>query len=83
MNGRILVHGNQFKTTSVFFFWHLKARQMPLTSGMLRRLVKSKHPFVERNLEAVVSVIKNAAVNAARFEPIVEHLKNNPLEVVI
>ncbi|XP_078430859.1 protein RRP6-like 2 isoform X2 [Wolffia australiana] len=56
------------------------ARQMPLTSGLLRRLVKSKHPYVERNLSSVVSVIQNAVNNAANFEPVVDYLKNAHLE---
>ncbi|CAA6658493.1 unnamed protein product [Spirodela intermedia] len=57
------------------------ARQMPLTSGMLKRLVKSKHPYVERNLGSVVAVIRNSVANAAGFEAVYDHLKKSHLEV--
>ncbi|CAA7394758.1 unnamed protein product [Spirodela intermedia] len=56
------------------------ARQMPLTSGMLKRLVKSKHPYVERNLGSVVAVIRNSVANAAGFEAVYDHLKKSHLE---
>lgn len=51
------------------------AKQMPDTVSKLRRLVKSKHPIVERNIGPVVSIIKHAIQNGDAFEPIVEHLK--------
>ncbi|KAF9599196.1 hypothetical protein IFM89_035655 [Coptis chinensis] len=36
------------------------ARQMPVTVSKLRRLVKSKHPYVEVNLDSVVDIIKSS-----------------------
>ncbi|KAK8639136.1 hypothetical protein V6N13_137529 [Hibiscus sabdariffa] len=51
------------------------AKQMPATAGKLRRLLKSKHPYVERNLGAVVSIIKRSMQNAAVFEAVAEQLK--------
>ncbi|ONH94321.1 hypothetical protein PRUPE_7G010800 [Prunus persica] len=51
------------------------AKQMPSTTSKLKRLVKSKHPYVERNLASVVSIIGHSMQNAAFFEPAVEHLK--------
>ncbi|KAM1305908.1 hypothetical protein PS2_008402 [Malus domestica] len=50
------------------------AKQMPVTTSKLRRLVKSKHPYIERNLGSVVSIIRHSMQNAASFEPAVEHL---------
>ncbi|XP_068308573.1 protein RRP6-like 2 [Pyrus communis] len=51
------------------------AKQMPVTTSKLKRLVKSKHPYMERNLGSVVSIIRHSMQNAAFFEPAVEHLK--------
>ncbi|KAL4326292.1 hypothetical protein GQ457_11G006270 [Hibiscus cannabinus] len=51
------------------------AKQMPATAGKLRRLLKSKHPYVERNLGAVVSIIKRSMQNAVIFEAVAEQLK--------
>eukprot|EP00268_Persea_americana_P045801 TRINITY_DN46934_c0_g1_i10.p1 TRINITY_DN46934_c0_g1~~TRINITY_DN46934_c0_g1_i10.p1 ORF type:complete len:933 (-),score=208.21 TRINITY_DN46934_c0_g1_i10:546-3344(-) len=51
------------------------ARQKPVTSGKLRLLVKSKHPFVERNLGPVVNIIRSSIQNAAAFECASEQLK--------
>nr|DAD47057.1 TPA_asm: hypothetical protein HUJ06_016994 [Nelumbo nucifera] len=58
------------------------AREMPLTNGKLRRLVKSKHPYVERNLGTVVSIIRSSIQNAAAFEVVAEQLKKGRLEMV-
>ncbi|KAB2048429.1 hypothetical protein ES319_A13G112800v1 [Gossypium barbadense] len=44
------------------------AKQMPVTAGKLRRLLKSRLPYVERNLGAVVSIIKRSMQNAVSFE---------------
>ncbi|XP_030517572.1 protein RRP6-like 2 [Rhodamnia argentea] len=51
------------------------AKQMPVTTGKLLRLVKSRHPYVERNLASVVSIIRNAIQNSDAYEPMVELLK--------
>lgn len=51
------------------------AKQMPLTSSKLRRLVKSKHPYVEHNLDAVVNIIRHSIQNAAAFEEAAQQLK--------
>ncbi|MQL94636.1 hypothetical protein Taro_027285 [Colocasia esculenta] len=56
------------------------ARQMPLTSGMLKRLVKSKHPYIERHLGSVVAIIRSSIGNAAAFETISEQLKKGHLK---
>ncbi|OVA16442.1 HRDC domain [Macleaya cordata] len=53
------------------------ARQIPLTAGKLRRLVKSKHPHVELRLGEVVSIIRNSIQNAYAFEDIAEQLKEH------
>ncbi|VFQ67444.1 unnamed protein product [Cuscuta campestris] len=44
------------------------AKQMPLNANKLRWLVKSKHPYVEHNLSAVVSVIRHSIQNYAAYE---------------
>ncbi|URE21324.1 HRDC domain [Musa troglodytarum] len=55
-------------------------RQMPVTSGKLQRLVKSKHPFVERHLNSVIGIIKSSIANSSAFEGITEQLKEGRLE---
>ncbi|RWW27415.1 hypothetical protein GW17_00008157 [Ensete ventricosum] len=54
--------------------------QMPVTSGKLQRLVKSKHPFVERHLNSVVGIIKSSIANSSAYEGITEQLKEGRLE---
>ncbi|KAJ1393279.1 Ribonuclease H-like superfamily [Sesbania bispinosa] len=51
------------------------AKQMPVTTTKLRRLVKSKHPYVEHNLDTVVNIIRNSIQNAAAFEEAAQQLK--------
>ncbi|XVF42600.1 hypothetical protein PTKIN_Ptkin01aG0377000 [Pterospermum kingtungense] len=51
------------------------AKQMPITASKLRRLLKTKHPYVERNLGAVVSIIKHSMQNAVGFEAAVQQLR--------
>ncbi|KAK8260390.1 hypothetical protein V6Z12_D13G118300 [Gossypium hirsutum] len=51
------------------------AKQMPVTAGKLRRLLKSRLPYVERNLGAVVSIIKRSMQNAVSFEAAAQQLK--------
>lgn len=48
---------------------------MPINVGKLRRLLKSKHLYIERNIDAVISVIRRSMQNAAAFEPVVQSLK--------
>ncbi|XP_072999326.1 protein RRP6-like 2 [Typha latifolia] len=56
------------------------ARQMPLSSGKLRQLVKSKHPFVERYLSSVIGIIRSSIAGSSAFESIAEQLKNRRRE---
>uniref|UniRef100_A0A5B7BSC4 Putative exosome component 10 n=1 Tax=Davidia involucrata TaxID=16924 RepID=A0A5B7BSC4_DAVIN len=58
------------------------AKQMPATANKLHRLLRSKHPFVERNLNSVVSIIRHSIQNAAAFEAAAEHLKESRMETV-
>ncbi|KAJ6810603.1 protein RRP6-like 2 [Iris pallida] len=51
------------------------ARQMPVSPSMLRRLVKSRHSFVESNLNTVISIIRSSIENSSAFETIAEELK--------
>lgn len=51
------------------------AKQMPTTTSKLRRLVKSKHPYIEHNLGSVVSIITNSMLNASAFEAVEQYLK--------
>ncbi|KAK8713010.1 hypothetical protein V6N13_148238 [Hibiscus sabdariffa] len=51
------------------------AKQMPETSHKLRRLLKSKHPYVERNLGVLASIIRDSIENADAFEAAAEQLK--------
>ncbi|XP_074590061.1 protein RRP6-like 2 isoform X2 [Curcuma longa] len=56
------------------------ARLMPTTSGNLRRLLKSKHPFVECHLLSVIEIIKHSIANSSSFEGIAKQLKEKRLE---
>uniref|UniRef100_A0ACD5WH13 Uncharacterized protein n=1 Tax=Avena sativa TaxID=4498 RepID=A0ACD5WH13_AVESA len=51
------------------------AKKMPTTSEDLRRIVKSKYPFVEDNFDLILDVIWNATENSNPFEEIAEQLK--------
>ncbi|XP_021776042.1 protein RRP6-like 2 [Chenopodium quinoa] len=57
------------------------AKQMPLTTSKLRHLVKSKHPYVERNLGAVVNIIRHAVQNASSFEAVAQQLKEARIQM--
>ena len=66
--------------TDVYLFKYchfvlVKAKQMPTTTSKLRRLVKSKHPYIEHNLASVVSIITNSMLNASAFEAVEQYLK--------
>lgn len=60
----------------------LKAKQMPVTASKLRRLVMSKHPYIERNLGSVVSIIRHSIQSASAFEAVAEQLKEARVERV-
>lgn len=59
-----------------------KAKQMPLAANKLRRFVKSKHPYVEHNLSAVVSIIRHSIQNSAAYEDAAKQLKERHVESV-
>lgn len=65
-----------------FYCSVVKAKHKPDSTSKLRRLVKSKHPYVERNLASVVSIIRHSLQNAAAFEAVAEHLKLGHTEMV-
>ncbi|KAG9134684.1 hypothetical protein Leryth_001009 [Lithospermum erythrorhizon] len=54
------------------------ATEMPLTTSKLRRFVRSKHSYVERNLASIVNVIRCSMRNSAAFEAAAEELKAVP-----
>lgn len=56
------------------------AKQMPLTTNKLLRLVKLKHPYIERNIGSVVSIIRHSIQNAPAFEVAVQQLKERQME---
>ncbi|KAL9993668.1 putative ribonuclease D [Helianthus debilis subsp. tardiflorus] len=58
------------------------AKQMPVTPGKLRHLLKSKLPYIERNLGAVVSIIRHSMQNAVTFEPVAKKLKEEYIEML-
>ncbi|XP_011094140.1 protein RRP6-like 2 [Sesamum indicum] len=57
------------------------AKQMPLTTSQLRRVLKSKLPYIDRNLGSVISIIRHSIQNAAAFEEAAKHLKERRLEM--
>ncbi|KAJ4885439.1 hypothetical protein Rs2_35532 [Raphanus sativus] len=52
------------------------AKEMPVSVAKLRRLLKSKHPYIERNVDSVVSLIKHSMQNCAAFESAALSLKD-------
>ncbi|KAA0041746.1 hypothetical protein IC582_019774 [Cucumis melo] len=51
------------------------AKQMPVTVNKLRRLLKSKHPYIERNLASIVTIIRHSMLNSCAFEEAAQRLK--------
>ncbi|KAH9618573.1 hypothetical protein KSS87_003885 [Heliosperma pusillum] len=62
-------------------FFTSKAKQMPLTTSNLKRLLKSKHPYVERSLSSVINIIRHSVQNASSFEAVAEQLKEGRIQV--
>lgn len=60
----------------------VKAKQLPTTAAKFRRLLKSKHSYIERYMGPVLSIIQNSMQNAANFEAIAQKLKEERMEVV-
>ncbi|KAG7543483.1 HRDC domain [Arabidopsis thaliana x Arabidopsis arenosa] len=59
------------------------AKEMPVSVGKLRRMLKSKHPYIERNVDSVVSVIRQSIQNSAAFESAALSLKDvSPVTVM-
>jgi exosome complex exonuclease RRP6 len=58
------------------------AKEMPLTSDKLLRLVKSRHSVVERYLPAVLDIIRNSVSHSSAFKAIAMQLKQAKLEKV-
>ncbi|KAB5529605.1 hypothetical protein DKX38_019686 [Salix brachista] len=56
------------------------AKEMPVTSSQLRRLMKSKHSYIERHLSSIVSIIRHSMQTSAAFEAAVQHLKERHME---
>lgn len=48
---------------------------MPESAGKLRKMVKSKHQYVECNLGSVFSIISSSKQNSAAFQSVVQLLK--------
>ncbi|XP_061343308.1 protein RRP6-like 2 isoform X2 [Gastrolobium bilobum] len=44
------------------------AKQMPVTTSNLRRLLKSKLPYVERNIDVIINIVRYSMQNAPAFE---------------
>ncbi|XP_076896199.1 protein RRP6-like 2 [Bidens hawaiensis] len=58
------------------------AKQMPVTPGKLRHVLKSRLSYIERNLGAVVSIIRHSMQNAVAFEPVAKKLKEEHIEMM-
>ncbi|CAL1382429.1 unnamed protein product [Linum trigynum] len=57
------------------------AKQMPVSTGKLRRVLKLKHQYIERHLSSVVQVVRHQLENAAAFEAAAQQLKELALEM--
>ncbi|KAF7819253.1 protein RRP6-like 2 isoform X1 [Senna tora] len=51
------------------------AKQMPVSTSKLRKLIKSKHPYVECNYDSIVSIVIHSMQNASAFEAVAKKLK--------
>ncbi|CAI9099286.1 OLC1v1036074C1 [Oldenlandia corymbosa var. corymbosa] len=49
----------------------------------LRRSLKSKHPYIDRNLASVLNIIRHSMKNASAFEEVAEQLKQRHTEKAI
>ncbi|KXG38469.1 protein RRP6-like 1 [Sorghum bicolor] len=56
------------------------AKEMPVTSGKLKRIVKSRNLFLERHLGHVINNIRDAIAASGAFESVAEQLKKGKLE---
>lgn len=56
---------------------------MPVTVGKLRHILKAKHPYIERNLGSVVSIIRYSIQNSSAFEAAAKQLKEARMEMVM
>ncbi|VVB01502.1 unnamed protein product [Arabis nemorensis] len=59
------------------------AKEKPVSVSKLRRMLKSKHPYIERNVDSVVSVIRQSMQNYAAFESAAQSLKDWSLGTVM
>lgn len=55
---------------------------MPVTTNKLKRLVRYKHPYIERNLSSVVSIIRHSTQHSAAFEAVLKQLAEARLAAV-
>ncbi|CAH2079523.1 unnamed protein product [Thlaspi arvense] len=58
------------------------AKEMPVSVTKLRRILNSKHPYIERNVDSVVSIIRQSMQNCAAFESAALSLKDASLGTV-
>ncbi|KAF8672592.1 hypothetical protein HU200_049279 [Digitaria exilis] len=56
------------------------AKEMPVTSGKLKRMFKSRNSFLDFHLSTIISVIRDAISASGAFENIAEQLKKGKLE---
>jgi exosome complex exonuclease RRP6 len=61
----------------------ITAKQMPVTTGRLKRTVRSKNKFLDQHLGHVINIIRDAVANSDAFESIAEQLKKGRLEEVV
>ncbi|WVZ59072.1 hypothetical protein U9M48_009273 [Paspalum notatum var. saurae] len=59
------------------------AKEMPVTSGKLKRIVKSKNQFLESHLKDVINAIRDAITASGAFEIIAEQLRMGKLEELV
>lgn len=76
----VLFYGKLFLI--IFYLNMLKAKQMPVTPQKLRRALKTKHPYVERNLGTIVNIIRHAMQNSDEFQAAAQGLKDGLAQTV-
>ncbi|KAJ1295468.1 hypothetical protein BS78_01G226800 [Paspalum vaginatum] len=59
------------------------AKEMPVTSGKLKRIVKSRNQFLESHLKDVINAIRDAITASGAFESIAEQLRKGKLEELL
>lgn len=66
----------------LYLYLVAKAMQIPLTTDRLYPLLESKCPYIEKNADSVVSIIRHSIQMSSAYEAAVKHLKEMQMGLV-